>query len=106
MKNPENAVVGQGFNRQHNRPLQRYLTTILKPPTKQTNVLKMDAKWTDKVESGKPVTVNFDGTLVTAHIGKEQVIGKDELIAKWGSQDENDQALLVGQFALIMREGF
>ena len=30
----------------------------------------MDAKWTDKVESGKPVTVNFNGTVVTAQIGK------------------------------------
>ena len=56
--------------------------------------LKLDAKWTDKVESGKPVSVNFNGTVVTANIGKEQVIGKDELIAKWGSQDKDDPSVI------------
>ena len=54
----------------------------------------MDAKWTDKVQSGKPVTANFNGTVVTAQIGKEQVIGKDELLSKWGSQDENDPTVI------------
>ena len=56
--------------------------------------LKLDAKWTDKVESGKPISVNFNGTVVTANIGKEQVIGKDELIAKWGSQDKDDPSVI------------
>ncbi|MDU2326159.1 MAG: collagen binding domain-containing protein, partial [Streptococcus salivarius] len=48
----------------------------------------------DKVESGKPVTVNFNGTVITANIGKEQEIGKDELLSKWGSQDENDPTVI------------
>jgi lpxtg cell wall surface protein, collagen binding domain protein len=56
--------------------------------------LKMDAKWTDKVQSGQPVSANFNGTVVTAQIGKEQVIGKDELLSKWGSQDENDPSVI------------
>lgn len=56
--------------------------------------LKMDATWTDKVESGKPVTVNFNGTVITVNIGKEQEIGKDELLSKWGSQDENDPTVI------------
>ena len=56
--------------------------------------LKLDAKWTDKVESGKPVNVNFNGTVVTVNIGKEQEIGKDELLSKWGSQDENDPTVI------------
>lgn len=54
----------------------------------------MDATWTDKVESGKPVTVNFNGTVITVNIGKEQEIGKDELLSKWGSQDENDPTVI------------
>ena len=56
--------------------------------------LKLDASWTDKVESGKPVNVNFNGTVVSATIGKEQVIGKDELLAKWGSQDKDDPTVI------------
>lgn len=93
--NPENAVVGQATADSTAGTVTTVFNDYFKnhPLNKQMS-LKLDAKWTDKVESGKPVTVNFDGTLVTANIGKEQVIGKDELIAKWGSQDENDPSVI------------
>lgn len=32
--------------------------------------------------------------MVTVNIGKEQEIGKDELLSKWGSQDENDPTVI------------
>lgn len=89
--NPENAVVGKAST----DPASQTVTTVFNdyfanhPLNKQMS-LKLDAKWTDKVESGKPVTVNFNGTIVSATIGKEQEIGKDELISKWGSQDKED----------------
>lgn len=89
--NPENAVVGKAST----DPASQTVTTVFNnyfkehPLNKQMS-LKLDAKWTDKVESGKPVNVNFNGTVVTAQIGKEQEIGKDELISKWGSQDKDD----------------
>lgn len=89
--NPENAVVGKAST----DPASQTVTTVFNdyfanhPLNKQMS-LKLDAKWTDKVESGKPVTVNFNGTVVSATIGKEQEIGKDELISKWGSQDKED----------------
>lgn len=91
VKNPEDAVVGKAST----NPEDRTVTTVFNdyfanhPLNKQMS-LKLDAKWTDKVESGKPVTVNFNGTIVNAQIGKEQEIGKDELISKWGSQDKED----------------
>ena len=91
VKNPEDAVVGKAST----NPEDRTVTTVFNdyfathPLNKQMS-LKLDAQWTDKVESGKPVTANFNGTLVTAQIGAEQVIGKDELISKWGSQDKDD----------------
>lgn len=93
--NPENAVVGQATADSTAGTVTTVFNDYFKnhPLNKQMS-LKMDAKWTDKVESGKPVTVNFDGTLVTANIGAEQVIGKDELISKWGSQDENDPSVI------------
>ena len=95
VKNPENAVVGKAST----NPEDRTVTTVFNnyftdhPLSKQMS-LKLDAQWTDKVESGKPVNVNFNGTVVTAQIGKEQVIGKDELIAKWGSQDKDDPTVI------------
>ncbi len=95
VKNPEDAVVGKAST----NPEDRTVTTVFNdyftshPLNKQMS-LKLDAKWTDKVEQGKPVSVNFNGTVVTANIGKEQVIGKDELIAKWGSQDKDDPTVI------------
>ena len=93
--NPENAVVGQATADSQAGTVTTVFNDYFKnhPLNKQMS-LKMDAKWTDKVESGKPVTANFNGTVVTAQIGKEQVIGKDELISKWGSQDENDPSVI------------
>lgn len=93
--NPENAVVGQATADSQAGTVTTVFNDYFKnhPLNKQMS-LKMDAKWTDKVESGKPVNVNFNGTVVTAQIGKEQVIGKDELLSKWGSQDENDPTVI------------
>ena len=93
--NPENAVVGQATADSQAGTVTTVFNDYFKnhPLNKQMS-LKMDAKWTDKVESGKPVTANFNGTIVNAQIGKEQVIGKDELLSKWGSQDENDPTVI------------
>ena len=63
-------------------------------PLNKQMALEFDAKWTDKVEQGKPVSVNFNGTIVTADIKKDQEIGKDELVAKWGSQDKDDPTVI------------
>ena len=93
--NPDKQVVGKATT----DTASNTVTTVFNnyfashPLNKQMS-LKMDATWTDKVESGKPVTVNFNGTVITVNIGKEQVIGKDELLAKWGSQDKDDPTVI------------
>lgn len=95
VRNPETAVVGKATadatTNKVTTVFNDYFTTH--PLNKQMS-LKLDAQWTDKVESGKPVNVNFNGTVVSATIGKEQVIGKDELLAKWGSQDKDDPTVI------------
>ena len=93
--NPEKQVVGKATTDTASNTVTTVFNNYFKdhPLNKQMS-LKLDATWTDKVESGKPVTVNFNGTLVTAQIGAEQVIGKDELISKWGSQDEKDPTVI------------
>lgn len=93
--NPDNNVVGKAST----DPATQTVTTVFNnyfkehPLNKQMS-LKLDAKWTDAVESGKPVTVNFNGTVVTTQIGVEQEIGKDELVSKWGSQDKDDPTVI------------
>ena len=93
--NPDKAVVGKAtadaITNKVTTVFNNYFTTH--PLNKQMS-LKLDAQWTDKVESGKPVNVNFNGTVVSTTIGKEQVIGKDELLAKWGSQDKDDPTVI------------
>ena len=56
--------------------------------------LKLDAKWTDVVTPGKPVTVNFNGTVKTFEIADGNPIPTDELLSKWGWQDKDDPQII------------
>ncbi len=93
--NPEKAVVGKATADATTNKVTTVFNDYFKShPLNKIMSLKLDASWTDKVVSGKPVSANFNGTVVTANIGSEQVIGKDELIAKWGSQDKEDPTVI------------
>jgi len=95
VKNPTQDVVGKAYADSESGKLTTVFNSYFQshPLNKQMS-LTFDAQWTDVVESGKPVTVNFNGTLVTANIAKEQEIGKDELVAKWGGQDKDDPTVI------------
>ena len=93
--NPENAVVGKATA----DPTANKVTTVFNDyfkshPLNKSMNLELDASWSDKVVAGKPVNVNFNGTVVTANVGSEGVIGKDELVTKWGSQDKDDPSVI------------
>lgn len=93
--NPEKAVVGKATADATTNKVTTVFNDYFKShPLNKSMSLKLDASWTDKVVSGKPVNINFNGTVVTANIGSEQVIGKDELIAKWGFQDKEDPTVI------------
>ena len=93
--NPEKAVVGKATADATTNKLTTVFNDYFKThPLNKSMSLKLDASWTDKVVAGKPVNINFNGTVVTANIGSEQVIGKDELIAKWGFQDKEDPTVI------------
>ncbi|WP_270616907.1 SIALI-17 repeat-containing surface protein [Streptococcus salivarius] len=93
--NPEKAVVGKATADATTNKVTTVFNDYFKShPLNKIMNLKLDATWTDKVVAGKPVKVNFNGTVVTANIGSEQEIGKDELIAKWGSQDKDDPTVI------------
>lgn len=93
--NPENAVVGKATADATSNKVTTVFNDYFKThPLNKSMSLKLDASWTDKVVSGKPVKVNFNGTVVTVNVGSEQVIGNDELIAKWGFQDKEDPTVI------------
>lgn len=93
--NPEKAVVGKATADATTNKVTTVFNDYFKThPLNKSMSLKLDASWTDKVVAGKPVNINFNGTVVTANIGSEQVIGKDELIAKWGFQDKEDPTVI------------
>lgn len=93
--NPEKAVVGKATA----DAVTNKVTTIFNDyfknhPLNKSMSLELDASWTAKVVPNKPVTANFNGTLVTTNVGDSGVIGKDELISKWGSQDKYDPTVI------------
>lgn len=93
--NPEKAVVGKATADATTNKVTTVFNDYFKnhPLNKSMN-LELDASWTDKVVAGKPVNVNFNGTVVTANVGSEGVIGKDELVTKWGEQDKEDPTVI------------
>lgn len=93
--NPDKAVVGKATaDATANKVTTVFNDYFKNHPLNKSMSLELDASWTDKVVPGKPVNVNFNGTVVTASVGKEGVIGKDELITKWGEQDKEDPAVI------------
>lgn len=95
VKNPTHDVVGKAYADSESGKLTTIFNSYFQnhPINKQMS-LTFDARWTDAVESGKPVSVNFNGRIVTTNIAAEQEIGKDELVAKWGSQDKDDPTVI------------
>ena len=93
--NPEKLVVGKATADASVGKIVTVFNDYFKthPLNKQMS-LELDTSWTDKVKPGKPVTANFNGTLVTINIGENQEIGKDELLSKWGSQDKDDPTVI------------
>ena len=63
-------------------------------PLNKVMSLKFDAKWTDIVTPGTTVSVNFDGTVKNFEIAEGTPVPTDEMISKWGWQDENDPTLI------------
>lgn len=77
----------------------RKITTVFNDffashPLNKKMSLKFDAKWLDIVEPGKPVTVNFDGTVKTFTIAEEGPLPSNELLSKWGSQNKKDPQII------------
>ena len=92
--NNENVVGKANADAQARKITTTFNNYFTEHPLNKKMSLKFDAKWTDVVESGKPVTVNFNGTVKTFEIGEEGPLPSNELLSKWGSQNKKDPQII------------
>ena len=92
--NNENIVGKANADAQARKITTTFNNYFTEHPLNKKMSLKFDAKWLDIVEPGKPVTVNFNGTVKTFEIADGNPIPTDELLSKWGWQDKNDPQII------------
>lgn len=92
--NGENVVGKANADAQERKITTTFNNYFTEHPLNKKMSLKFDAKWTDVVTPGKPVTVNFNGTVKTFEIADGSPIPTDELLSKWGWQDKNDPQII------------
>lgn len=92
--NNENIVGKANADAQARKITTTFNNYFQNNPLNKKMSLKFDAKWLDIVEPGKPVTVNFNGTVKTFEIADESPLPTDELLSKWGSQDKKDPQVI------------
>lgn len=92
--NNENIVAKANADAQARKITTTFNNYFTEHPLNKKMSLKFDAKWLDIVEPGKPVTVNFNGTVKTFEIADGNPIPTDELLSKWGWQDKNDPQII------------
>ena len=92
--NNENIVGKANADAQARKITTTFNNYFQNNPLNKKMSLKFDAKWLDIVEPGKPVTVNFNGTVKTFEIADGNPIPTDELLSKWGWQDKNDPHII------------
>lgn len=93
--NPAKEVIGHAAtNLKAGNVVTTFNNYFQNNPLNKRMSLKLDAKWTDVVTPGKPVTVNFNGTVKTFEIADGNPIPTDELLSKWGWQDKNDPQII------------
>lgn len=92
--NNENIVGKANADAQARKITTTFNNYFTEHPLNKKMSLKFDAKWTDVVTPGKPVTVNFNGTVKNFEIGEEGPLPSNELLSKWGSQNKKDPQII------------
>ena len=92
--NNENIVGKANADAQARKITTTFNNYFQNNPLNKKMSLKFDAKWLDIVEPGKPVTVNFNGTVKTYTIAEEGPLPSNELLSKWGSQNKQDPQII------------
>ena len=89
--NANNDVVGHAKTSIEDGTIKTIFNDYFKtnPLNKQIS-LTFDAKWTEAVQPGQKVSLNFNGSVQDVTIAELDVVPGDQLVAKWGSQSESD----------------
>ena len=89
--NANNDVVGHAKTSIEDGTIKTIFNDYFKtnPLNKQIS-LTFDAKWTEAVQPGQKVSLNFNGSVQDVTIAERDVVPGDQLVAKWGSQSESD----------------
>ena len=93
--NKDNDVIGHAKTSIEDGTIKTVFNDYFKlhPMNKQIS-LTFDAKWTDAVQPGQKVSLDFDGSVQTVKIADRDVVPGDQLVAKWGSQSKSDPSTI------------
>ena len=93
--NKDNDVIGHAKTSIEDGTIETIFNDYFKtnPLNKQIS-LTFDAKWTEAVQPGQKVSLNFNGSVQDVTIAELDVIPGDQLVAKWGSQSESDPSTI------------
>ena len=93
--NKDNDVIGHAKTSIEDGTIKTVFNDYFKlhPMNKQIS-LTFDAKWTDAVQPGQKVSLDFNGSVQTVKIADRDVVPGDQLVAKWGSQSKSDPSTI------------
>ena len=100
--NPDNQIVGLAqIDPEKNRVTTTFNNYFQTHPNNKLMSLELDTLYSEEVDEGEHLTLDFEGRIIHVSVGKVQSPPPGhEVISKWGSQDKNDPTLLNWQMRL------
>lgn len=100
--NPDNQIVGLAqIDPEKNRVTTTFNNYFQTHPNNKLMSLELDTLYSEEVDEGEHLTLDFEGRIIHVSVGKVQSPPPgQEVISKWGSQDKNDPTLLNWQMRL------
>ena len=100
--NPDNQIVGLAqIDPEKNRVTTTFNNYFQTHPNNKLMSLELDTLYSEEVDEGEHLTLDFEGRIIHVSVGKVQSPPPgQEVISKWGSQDKHDPTLLNWQMRL------
>lgn len=100
--NPDNQIVGLAqIDPEKNRVTTTFNNYFQTHPNNKLMSLELDTLYSEEVDEGEHLTLDFEGRIIQVTVGKVQSPPPgQEVISKWGSQDKHDPTLLNWQMRL------
>ena len=100
--NPDNQIVGLAqIDPEKNRVTTTFNNYFQTHPNNKLMSLELDTLYSEEVDEGEHLTLDFEGRIIHVSVGKVQSPPPgQEVISKWGSQDKHDPTILNWQMRL------